>query len=55
LWRPTKAHARSAAILVNELDAGSFQRSAQSGFISERNWDFPINDLNPTDSCYADF
>jgi hypothetical protein len=25
LWRPTQAHAQSAAILVNELDAGSFE------------------------------
>ena len=42
-------------IAIGELDAGSFQRSTQRSFISKRYWDFPINDLRPTDCCYADF
>jgi hypothetical protein len=51
----TEADSLSATVMVDELNAGSFQRSTQCGFISERYWDFPINDLRPADGCYADF
>jgi hypothetical protein len=40
-------NAGPTAILIDELDARGFQRSAQGGFISESYWDFPFNDLCP--------
>jgi hypothetical protein len=53
--RRAKSDAFSATIILDELYASSFKRSAQRGFVSGRYWDFPVNDLHPTDSCYADF
>jgi hypothetical protein len=50
-----KSDALSATIILDEFNASSFQRLAQCGFVRERYWDFPINDLRPTDGCYADF
>jgi hypothetical protein len=49
-----KSDAFSATIVLDELYASSFKRSAQRGFVSGRYWDFPVNDLHPTDSCYTD-
>jgi HAMP domain-containing protein len=34
LWRPTQAHARPTAIHVNELDAGTFQVTANRQVVS---------------------
>jgi hypothetical protein len=50
-----KSNAFSAAIILNEYYASSFQSPAQCGFVGERYRDLPINDLRPTDGCYADF
>jgi len=33
LWRLTQADARSAAVLIDELDAGGFQRTPDSEFV----------------------
>jgi hypothetical protein len=33
LWRPAQAHARPAAILVNELDAGGFQGTSDGELV----------------------
>ena len=53
--RLAKSNAFSAAIIVDDFNAGGLQRSAQRGFIREGCWDFPIDDLDPTDSRYPDF
>jgi hypothetical protein len=50
-----ETHSRTTTVLVNEFHASSFQRSAQRSFISERYWNFPVNDLHSTDSCHTDF
>jgi hypothetical protein len=47
--RLAKSNAFSAAVIVDEFNAGGLQRSAQRGFIRERCWDFPIDDLWSSD------
>jgi hypothetical protein len=48
-----KSNSFSAAIILDEFNASSFQCSAQRGFVSKRYWDLPINNLRPTNSCHA--
>ena len=53
--RFAEAYTGATAIILDELNARSFQRSAQGGFIGERYRHFPIDDLCSADSCHADF
>ena len=50
-----KSDAFTGTIILDEFYASGFKRSAQRSFVSGRYWDFPVNDLHPTNSCYADF
>jgi hypothetical protein len=45
LWRPTQAHARSAAILVNELDASHFQGTPNRQVVGSRHGRLAVGQL----------
>jgi len=47
-----KSHTFAAgAALFDEFNAGSFKSMSYRGFVSERNWNFPVNDLDSADRC----
>jgi hypothetical protein len=49
--RLAKSDAFASAVLFDELDASSFKSMPYRRFVRERNWNFPINNLDPTDRC----
>jgi|SRR5215472_7339851 len=53
--RPPKSYAFTAAIIINENNAGSFQRLTKRCLVDERNWNFPVHNLCSPDRRYSDF
>jgi hypothetical protein len=53
--RLPKTYAFTAAVILNENNAGSFQRLAKRCLIRERNWDLPVNHFCSPDRRYPDF
>jgi hypothetical protein len=47
--RFSKSDAFASAVLIDEINARSFKSTPYRSFVGERNWDFPVNDLDPTD------
>jgi hypothetical protein len=50
-----QTHARTAAVLVGELDTRQFKRLANGGLVRGRNRDLTLDDFNSADSCHANF
>jgi hypothetical protein len=52
-WRLSKAHARSATVLVDELDAGGLQGSQDCGIIGNGQGSRPLRQFRPSNSYNA--
>jgi hypothetical protein len=50
--RLAKADTFSAAVILDELNSSDLKRAANCCFIGECNWNFPVNDLGPTDRSH---
>jgi hypothetical protein len=50
-----KSDSLSATIIPDEFDSSTLQRSTECSFIGEGYWDFPLDHLDSTDGCDADF
>jgi hypothetical protein len=53
--RLPKSYAFTATVILNENNAGSFQRLAKGCLISERDWNLPVNNFCSPDRRYSDF
>jgi hypothetical protein len=53
--RFSKTYTWTAAVLVDEFDAGRFQGLPERRFVGKGHWNFPFDDLYPANSRYADF
>jgi hypothetical protein len=54
LLRLPKSDTFPSPVILNEINPGGLEGSADSRFIREGNWDLPINNLRSTDGCHAD-
>jgi hypothetical protein len=50
-----KAYPFPSSVFLNEIDPGTFKRSADSRLIRERNRDFPLHNFGSSDGSHADF
>jgi len=53
--RLPKSNAFTAAIILNEDNAGSFQCLTKRCLVGERNWNFPVHNFCSPDRRYSDF
>jgi hypothetical protein len=53
--RLKESNTLTGPVLVGEFNARSFKSLSNCCFIGERNGDFPLNDLDPTDRRDTDF
>jgi hypothetical protein len=53
--RLPKSYAFTAAIILNEDNAGSFQRLSKRCLVGERNGNFAVHNLCSPDRRYANF
>jgi len=53
--RLPKSDTFPSPVILNEINPGGLERSADGRFIREGNWDLTIDNLSSTDCCHADF